>query len=227
MNENTKDIFHRDIKRSMWQQSLGLSVILLLFFTFFVYILDGSFSFFTVSKALAGTAALFIGASFALSGFCYYWDFLDTKIAYRKYLGLVGYWYAVLYSISLLIVDPETYFFGFFENLYTPDVLLGLASMALFTIMALLSNNSAMKALGPQRWRKLFRVGYVAWLLLAIRAYIIEQELWHSWIASREGFPPPRMLLSLFVVTVILFRISIEISKRIRKNNSHTSEKIR
>lgn len=217
------DIFARHIIGRMWRESIFFGLLLFVAFVILTYVLDGKLILLTYSKALAGTSALLIGSSFALSGFCYYFDFLDTKIAYRKYLGLVGYYFAVLYSVSLLLVDPNRYFYGFFKNFWSTDILLGMISMAFFTYMAFISRVSAMKKMGPHRWRVALRLGYVAWVLLVIRAYILEQDLWKTWFATVHGSPPPRLLLSLFVVAVILFRISVEISKRFKRRRAAAS----
>lgn len=191
----------------------------LLYGAFFAGIsaIDGEYTTLQAAKALAGAAAILIGLSFVLSGFCYYWDFLDTKIAYRKYLGLAGYWFALAYSFSLLYLDPDRYYYGFFKNIFSWDMMLGIIAMALFTFMAIISNTRAMKFLGPQNWRYALRVGYIAWLLLAIRAAILEEHIWIAWMKSLEGFPPPRLLLTLFVIVVVLFRASVSLTKYMRR----------
>jgi len=214
-----QDIFHRSVKTRIWTNVWLISIGVYVFFVIFFGWLNNSFTLELFSHVLAGTAALLIGSSLALSGFCYYWDFLDAKIGYRRYLGLVGYFYALVYSFSLLLVHSETYFYGFFDNFFTADFLLGLTSMTLFTYLAIISNTWAMKKLGPQRWRRHLRISYVAWVLLAIRAFALEGDIWQQWFGTLDGFPPPRLLLSLLVVVVILFRLSVEVSKRSRKSN--------
>jgi len=210
----------------MWGKTLELSLMIFIVFVAFTYILDGSLALLTFSKSLAGTAAILIGASFALSGFCYYFDFLDSKIGYRKYLGLMGFWFAFAYSISLLIVNPNRYLFGFFDNFFSLDYMLGLIAMAVFAFMAVISNAVAMKRLGPQNWRRAMRLGYGAWLLLAIRAYFLEGDVWFDWLQSFDSFPPSRLLLSIFVIAVLVFRLSVEVSKRIHKRNSDSAENV-
>lgn len=211
-------IFHPSFKTKMWLQTSIIAFALYGFFAAITSFLDGSLALLTWSKALGGAAAVCIAISFSLSGFCYYFNFLDTKLVYRKYFGLTGYWFAFAYSISLLFVNPKRYFYGFFDNIFSADFILGIAAMSIFTFMALISNAWAMKAMGPQNWRRGLRLGYFAWLMLAIRAYTIEKDLWMHWWQNLDSFPPPRMLLSLLVLTVILFRISIEISKFIKKH---------
>lgn len=214
MPTTTPNIFQQHIKRKIWIHSWILALIIYIILLVVTYQLDKTFGFFTISKALAGASALLLGASFSLSGFCYWWDFLDTKIAYRKQLGLAAYWLALAYSISLLFLDPNKYFFNFFDNFLSADILLGLISMAILTVLAIISTDKMMLRLGPKRWRLMLRFGYLAWLLLALRAYLIEKNLWFEYLITGQGFPPPRLLLTIFVMAVILFRLSVDISKK-------------
>ena len=179
-----------------------------------IFYLDDHFSFLTISKALAGTSALMLAASFSLSGFCYYWDFLDTKIAYRKYLGIVAYYLALAYSFSLVVLDPGKYLYGFFDNIFSADIMLGGIAMLILTFMTVISTDKMMLRMGPKKWRYALRLGYLAWVLLAIRAWFLEQEIWDVYLDDPTGFPPPRLLLSLLVIVVLIFRISIDVSKK-------------
>lgn len=208
-----KDIFHISIKQKIWGHTILISIFLYIFFLLFTYLVEGKWELLIISKALAGTSAILFGASFSLSGFCYYFDFLDHKICYRKYLGLAGFWFALFYSISLTIADPTRYLFGFFDNFFTADIFYGTVSMIIFTFIAIISNDKTMIKMGPKLWRKLMRLGYVAWTLLVVRAWFIEKDLWSNWLNSYQGFPPPRLLLSFFVLAVIVFRLSIELNK--------------
>lgn len=167
-----------------------------------------------LSKAVAGTGGFLIGFSFILSSMCYYFDFLDKKIGYRKFLGVTGYYFALTYAILLLFVNPNRYFYGFFENLATPDFILGLTALAILTIMAAVSNNKAMLAIGPKRWRTILRFGYIAYGLLVLRAFFVDGEQWIAWVATMDQVPPPRLVLTVFACIVIGLRISVPVHKK-------------
>jgi DMSO/TMAO reductase YedYZ heme-binding membrane subunit len=211
------ELLTRKFWHTAWFLGFGLYLVALLY----VYGADRALSSVSLSKALAATGGLLIGFSFALSGFAYYFNFLDTKVAYRKYLGLVGFWFAFIYALSLFLVDPDKYFFGFFANLLTADVLLGLGAMGILTFMALISRTKAMQWLGPQRWRKCLRLGYLAYALLVVRAVVVEWDVWTAWAENPAGrLPPPRLILSIFAVAVLLFRGSMLVSQYLRKGKS-------
>lgn len=216
-HKNLYNPFVRSAQQKMWQESLTLGACVFVFLLIYTSAHDQSFTSLQVSTSLGGTASLLIGFSFALSGFCYYWDFLDKKLAYRKYIGLVGYWSALSYSLTLLFLEPERYIFTFFDHIYEWEVLLGVTAMAIFTSMAIISTNRMMRLLRPQKWRYGLRLGYVAYALLIIRAYILEKDLWLQWATTPDSLPPPRLVLSIFAILVILFRISMIVSQYRKK----------
>lgn len=216
-----KNIFNISVKYKIWSHTILLSLLIYIFFALLNYYIDKNFGIIIFSKALAGTSAILFAISFSMSGLCYYFDFLDQKICYRKYLGLAGFWFALLYSISLLFLEADKYFYGFWDNLFTADLLLGISSMTIFTFLAVISNDNAMIKLGPKRWRRLMRWGYFAWTLLVIRAWILEEAMWQNWLNTYQGFPPTRLLLSLLVIIVIILRLSIEINKFFKRKQRH------
>lgn len=201
----------------MWLVSIliafGLYSILIIYTTSY----NKSLSFLALTQAVAGTAGIMIGLSFALSGLNYFFNILKKRLAYRKYMGLVGFWSASLYSLSLLVLDPERYLFGFFFNILTPDFVLGLGAMMLLTFMAFISLDRFMLMIGRRRWRSLLRLGYLAYAMLVVRGIILEGDSWWLWLSSFQGLPPPRLVVSVFAVVVLLLRISMELSLALKR----------
>lgn len=197
-------------------------------FTLFLYSLVLTYSYFysdgigfaQISESLAGTGGLLIGTSFALSGMSYFFNFLDRDLKYRKQLGVTGYFYALAYSITLLIRFPEKY------NIFQPNFLLeaeavfGLIAMAILTTMAIVSINSAVKVLGPVLWRRILRSGYLAYFFLIVRAYLVEADLWSQWLSTFDTLPPPRLILTIFAIGVLILRFCMELSLRVHRQNS-------
>ena len=191
-----------------------VGMVMLAIFNVYAFFWQSELSLFTLSVGFAGAAAFCIGFSFALSAMSYYFNFLDRDIAYRKNLGLVGYYLALVYSVLLLFVNPERYFWGFFKNLMSADFLLGLTSMGILTLMAIVSNNFIMRKIGAHAWRFILRLGYLAYFLLIVRAFVLEGDDWFMWLQRFDNLPPPRLLVSIFAAAVIILRISMEISMR-------------
>lgn len=218
MNANTAHPLEaQHILRVFWKHSLlfgGLVFALLLVYT---VIYNHALTILAVSQAVAGSAAVMIGSSFAISGFSYYFDFLDKKICYRKYIGLIGFFLAFLYAVLLLFINPKRYFYGFFDNFFSADFILGLTALGILAFMAIISNNAIMQKMGPKNWRRGLRLGYIAYALLVIRGYLFEKAAWFAWLNDPKGLPPPRLVVSVFAVLVICLRLSMIISELFKK----------
>ncbi len=165
-----------------------------------------------LSESLAATAGFLLGFSFALSGMSYFFNFLDSKLHYRKQLGLVGYYFALVYSLTLVFRFPEKYGNGLTSHILDGEVLLGFGAMAILTMMAIISHPQAVHILGATFWRILLRMGYIAFILLIIRAVMIEGEIWQVWFSTMETVPPPRLVLTVFAIAVIVLRIILQIA---------------
>lgn len=214
------------LSKKMWGGSLRVALGVYLFFVLYIFSYDQGFTLFSLAKTFAGTANILLACSFALSSMGYFFDFLDSKIAYRKYLGLLGYFSAMVYTVLLLFVRPERYFYGFLDNFWSSDILLGLTAMAILTVMALISNEMAMRWIGPQRWRMALRFGYFAFFLLVLRAILNQStligadtvpEMWATYLSHPETLPPPRLLFSGVAMSVIFLRLGVEFDKWYRK----------
>jgi DMSO/TMAO reductase YedYZ heme-binding membrane subunit len=163
-----------------------------------------------LSESLAGTGGLLIGWSFALTMVGYFFNFLDKELKYRKHIGLAGFWWALAYSITLLFRFPEKYGYGLLSHIGDIEVLLGLSAMAIFTVMAIISQAFWMRKLG-QYWRPVLRLGYVAYFFLVVRSFFIEWDLWENWTGNLTLLPPPRLVLCVYALSIIIFRIIMQV----------------
>ena len=177
------------------------------------YLYRDGFNDATWSESLAATAGILIGLSFVASALSYF--FKKTKLmGVRKQMGLYGFWIALVYCFSLQYRFPDKYFTGLQNNLGETEVILGLAAMFILGFMTLISSKYGVKVLGPIWWRRSLRLGYVAYLLLIIRAYIVEQHIWSAWWENPNFLAPPRLLLSVYATLIILGRLAMEVSLR-------------
>ena len=200
----------RAFAMKMWRNTSIFSGFVFIAYLMYAYALYGNFDFFALSDALLGTSDAMLSASLVLSAFSYFFDFLDSKLVYRKYLGLMGFWLALLYAATIMYLEPGIYFYGLPHTIQEPRVYLGIAAMGLLAFMAMISNNFAMRKLGFRNWRRLLRVGYIAYGLLAIRAYILEHDVWREWFINPETLPSVRLITTFFAACVILFRFAMQ-----------------
>ncbi len=163
-----------------------------------------------LNKAVADTSIVLIGLSMMLSGLCYFWDFVDTKIIYRKYLGLVGFGFALVHIWLSLPVFKRLLDLAYWTDLGNLRFTSAGAATVIFLLMALISNKYAAAELGGILWRKMLRVGYLAVVLIWLHVYLLKSSQWLDWY--REGMqslPTLSMLVAIFMTLVILLRVAL------------------
>lgn len=193
---------------------LWLNTVLFSWFIFalclgYLYLRSSKLTTFSVNQAAANASVFLIGFSFLLSSVCYFFDFLDTKIIYRKHLGIVGFAYGVAHVIFILLVIkiPLQDLLG--EQLLS--FLLGLLAVLLFTFMTLISNRYVITHLGGPAWRTSLRwAGYIALIFVWLHALIAAQ--WTAWFARPVGWPPLALWAGMFSVVVILARLILAVA---------------
>ncbi len=207
----------KTIQWKLWKTAISQAIIFFIILLGYAYIYNNELSLLCVSQAVAGTAGFMIGISLALGSLAYFKRSLGPKVANRKYIGLVGFWLALTYTLMLLWLDPDRYFFGFFGTISAADGFFGLTAIIILSFMALISNNWGIRKLGVKNWRIVLRLGYVAYFLLVLRAIALEWEIWSAWWSMPLfELPPPRLVVSIFAILVILLRIAVSISKQIK-----------
>ena len=220
MNEPTQGGAPQQITQQFWRHTFAAAVLIYVYALSYTLLYSSTFSIVPVVTAVALTGGILIGLSFALSGICFYTNIFDKTISYRKYFGLIGYYFALTYSILLIFIYPDLYGTGLLSRLYEPEVLLGLLAMGILTSMTIASNVTVIRKLGSKKWHLIMNMGYVAYVLLIARAIVLEHHIWINWFITPAGLPPPRLMLSIYAIAVILLRVSIPITKHFRKQKS-------
>ena len=184
----------------------------------------GEFDLYIANKVFATTALVLIGLSFALSGLCYFWDFIDTKIVYRKVLGLVGFYYSLVHIFVSLFLLPNKFPLPSWVFGHIPTVVFATLGLIIFIVMAVVSNDDVMHELGSKKWRQTLRAGYLAYIFIIIHFALLKYNTWIAWFNTGKPFLPPLSLLEMiFAVLVIGLRIALEISIRRRKAASQVT----
>ncbi len=207
--------------RKLWLNVAVFSTVLFVVLNLYTFFQEGSYGLHAVSDSLADTAVVLIGLSMALSSICYFWDFADTKIIYRKDLGLCGFAFALAHGTMALFFLEEfsfpTYYLS--QSAIMPFTF-GLLSLLIYTGMAVIANRHAIHVLGGELWRLLLRVGYLAYFYSILHFSLIMYPDWITWGEKHETFfPPPSFLLFLFAVSILLLRVALFIAQVSKKNS--------
>lgn len=161
-----------------------------------------------LNKSAADTSIILIGFSMWLSSLSYFFNIFDTKITYRKQLGLIGFAFGIMHialSFSLLktLLSLSTWQHG---ALWAP--LTGLGAALIFTLMTFISRRSAMIQIGILRWRMMLRSGYIAMLLVWLHIVILKSPRWITWFTGgMKTLPSLSLVDSGFILVVICMRI--------------------
>jgi DMSO/TMAO reductase YedYZ heme-binding membrane subunit len=163
-----------------------------------------------LNKSAADAAIILMGWSMLLSSVCYFWNSLDWAIIYRKYLGLVGFAYAIAHLV--LSWQP-------FVNLFQAETwqrgaawpaFAGTLAMVIFTIMAIISNSFLARKLGGLWWRRILRTGYVAIIFVWLHVVLLKSARWVTWYQEgMQTLPSLSLLVSVFMVIVIVMRVAL------------------
>ncbi len=157
-----------------------------------------------LNKAVADTSIILIGLSFLLSSICYFWNFLDFSIVYRKHLGLLGFAFGVVHTGLSFSALQRLFLFSTWQKGMQWPALAGTLALVIFSIMALISNTYAATKLGGVLWRKVLRTGYVAVILIWIHVYLLKSMRWIQWIQGGFKAPPSTSFIVILFMTIVL-----------------------
>jgi len=169
------------------------------------------FSLQAVSFISAAVASFLLAIALVASSVSYYTGWPNMRLGYQKQIGVLAFWIAVLYCITLVALFPELYGYGLVDNLFTLDVILGGTAMLIFAAMVTINSKPIAPYFSWDTIKFVLGLGYVGYALLVIRAILLEWDLWEAWLRTFEGYPPGRLILSTFAFAVLLLRISIPI----------------
>lgn len=209
------------LQARLWQEVFLLSIAFLGVASILFWPLQQEAGLTFIMSVLAIVSGILLAMSFSLSSFSYYFNFLDDKVVYRKQLGLMGYFLAVAYGITVVVAEPASYLSAFPENLLTIEIGLGVLAMAIFTLMALVSNAKAVQILGGALWKNILGLGYIAYAILVIRGVLLDALLWQNLFAQESTLITPRMMLTILGTAVLLFRASVPIHKKFINNTQY------
>jgi len=196
----------------LWGETMAYSIILFIVVSGYYFVTSGSFTEKVLNRAVGDVALLMIGLSLILSSVCYFWDFADKYIIYRKHLGLVGVGYLLFHIIFSFTFSSYTPFPGYyFEDKRIASFIAALIATLIFFGMAIISNRHAIHEIGPARWRKLMRLGYLAFPLVLFHFGTKGMPYWIPWLTGKSDalFPSFGLIVFLFGSVVILLRIAL------------------
>lgn len=193
---------------SLWLRTIIFSWIVFGLCLGYLFLRSNRISTFNVNQAAANASVFLIGLSFLLSSVCYFFDFADTKIIYRKHLGIIGFSFALAHVVFVVVVLQEMFPFVEWFTTRALTASLGLVATIIFTFMTLISNAYAARELGGVVWRASLRYGgYAALIFVWFHAVLTSFDRWWGWALKPSGLPPLGLLGAVFTIVVLLARV--------------------
>lgn len=218
---------HLKHKLVLWAQSLIFSgLIALLIFGYYKLSTEVTLGRRFYSQLFANTGTLLIVFSFMMSGISYYLNILDTKLSYRKYLGLIGFYLTAIHVYIALDFASHNGAVAFSSVGRVIAFFLGCIAFTMFLEMAFLSNDFVLKALGSAPWRLMLRyTGYTALAIVVVHFFIHESEGWTDWFNTNLlSWPPTSAITLFFAIIAFLLRSSMVLSMRRKPQQDNVTE---
>jgi sulfoxide reductase heme-binding subunit YedZ len=120
-------------------------------------------------------------------------------VRYRRAIGLLAFYYAVLHLLVYLVLDQGLDLTAIWQDiLKRPYITIGMLAFALLVPLAATSNNYMIKRLGAAAWQRLHRLVYGAAPAAAIH-FVMLVKAW----------PLEPLVYAALVAGLLLFRLAI------------------
>ncbi len=209
----------KENKILFWRNSFIFGVVIYVLLGIYMVMFFGRFSLSIANKLSANTAMVLIGLSFALSGIGYFFHF-NKYFRYRKYIGVIGFYYILTHGLISLFFLPKIFPFPAYylneRNLF--PFIYALFSLLILLMMAIISNKRFSEKIEGKIWRRLLRTGYVAYVLGMMHFGLKKYNSWLSWFRDMNTLPPLNMLIFFFAILVIGLRLALFLSQRKKKH---------
>ena len=176
---------------------------------------------YTSNKAVALTSVILIGWSLALGSLARFFPRLfGASVPLRKPLGLIGFGAAALHSLmSLVLLSPHYYmkFFaadGGFSLMGGATLLFGILAFAVFSLVALTSLPSVAERLTPLGWKRVQRLGDLAFLFTLGHVATPAVQGWFNPGSYAYYLVPVSLIAALFIVLTLLIRLFAKMAPR-------------
>ncbi|QQS44268.1 ferric reductase-like transmembrane domain-containing protein [Candidatus Roizmanbacteria bacterium] len=196
--------------KRLYAETFIYSLIVLAVITAYYFVTRPEYDMRTFNRGIADLSFLLMGISLILSSVCYFWNFADHFIIYRKHLGLIGFGYMILHIvISLFYSAYQPFLLYYLKDSQIVSFSAALTATGIFTLMAVISNRFSIQKIGPHRWRLIMRVGYIAYVMALIHFALRGWPYWMLWLSGKSTslFPSFGLLVFVFGCIVVLMRI--------------------
>ncbi len=130
--------------------------------------------------------------------------FSVNLLRYRRALGLLAFYYALLHLLTYMVLDQGLDWAAIGADIVKrPYITIGMATFVILVPLALTSNNGAIRRMGGQAWARLHRLVYVAAIGAALHFILVVK----SW-------PPEPLVYATIVAALLGYRLVRSLGRR-------------
>ena len=169
------------------------------------------FDLYLFNKALATASLFLVSLSMILTGIGYFSRRPGRALAYRRHLGLAGFWTGLAHGLVSHGLLPDRFPLASWMLEHPWASATGLVSLLFFGVMAAISKAEVKGRLGGDVWRKSLRyLGYAALVAAAVHAGILKWASWAKYLRTFDSVLPSLSLpIVLFAVAAVILRIIV------------------
>lgn len=128
-------------------------------------------------------------------------------VRYRRAVGLLCFYYAILHLTTYVVLDQNLNFAMIGNDIFKrPYITIGMLSFLVLIPLAITSNNWMIRRMGGASWNKLHRLVYLAAAAAALH-FVLLVKAW----------PMEPLVYSAIVMTLLGYRLFKAVRKRSRK----------
>jgi sulfoxide reductase heme-binding subunit YedZ len=116
-------------------------------------------------------------------------------LRYRRAIGLLAFYYALLHLTTYLVLDQGLDFTLIIADIIKrPYITIGMATFVVLIPLAVTSNNASIRRLGGQAWARLHRLVYLAAIgavlhfILVVKSWPMEPMVYAAIVAALLGY---------------------------------------
>jgi DMSO/TMAO reductase YedYZ heme-binding membrane subunit len=159
------------------------------------------------NKALAGVAMTMLALTFLIGPIVRYFDRYDTWLSYRKEIGILAGFLAVIHGLVSYYLLPIKFPRVWIE-FSAIEFCAGLVGAILLVALFVLSWKSIILLVGGGTWWFLQRWGLrVTVIATLIHVYVMKWSSWVTWYTTGNNLPALGLLLTLFITWVVVVRL--------------------
>ena len=212
---------------SRWWKSFGISLIIALTFSIYLFARRGYYNIYIVNKVLGSTAAVVAGLTLIVGPLIHRWPRMSRLMEIRRELGLWALIYSLVHVITSTILQSKRFSWSWYLSEWIP-ISFGVVAIATWIYMTAISNGGAIAKLGADVWKRKLRIGgFVAYIAIFLHLTTMKYQGWINWWrglvkASPElanpQYPPASIFVFLTILAILLFRLFEAVLSRSRTN---------